>query len=201
MRRCGASTARSRSLVDVLPVEPVTPMTCAPSSRRQAVASFCRAFRGSSAARTTPVAPPCPPAARRAAGRRAPPRPRPRAPRRERAAVDVRTGQADEQRAGADGARVDRHALRPAAAPVRAGTAAMAAPAADATVSGVHCFIGRTRGVESRSPQDFTRDGHIVSSGRQTDTPQALAHDGDVVKRDLAAGLRTPGPARVPCRR
>ena len=97
----GARTANSRSLVDVLPVEPVTPMTWAPSSRRQAVARFCRAFRGSSAARTTPS---CAWFASRlrVIGRDE------HAPGsgleglgREGAAVDVRAGQADEQGSGA----------------------------------------------------------------------------------------------------
>ncbi len=49
VRRCGASSASSRSLVEVFPVDPVTPMTVAPSSSRQAAARLCRAASGSSA--------------------------------------------------------------------------------------------------------------------------------------------------------
>src|SRR3954469_7073892 len=54
-RRCGASIPASRSFVEVLPVEPVMPITCAPSARRHAVARRPNAESGSSAARTTPV--------------------------------------------------------------------------------------------------------------------------------------------------
>ena len=54
VRRCGLRSASRRSLVEVLPVEPVTPITCAPSSRRHAVASAWSACSGSSAASTTP---------------------------------------------------------------------------------------------------------------------------------------------------
>src|SRR3954451_16202001 len=53
-RRCGASIPASRSFVEVLPVEPVMPITCARSARRHAVARRPSAESGSSAARTTP---------------------------------------------------------------------------------------------------------------------------------------------------
>src|SRR3954449_11614026 len=53
-RRCGASIPASRSFVDVLPVEPVMPITRARSARRHAVARRPSAASGSSAARTTP---------------------------------------------------------------------------------------------------------------------------------------------------
>src|SRR3954452_11567072 len=54
-RRCGASMPASRSFVDVFPVDPVTPMTCARSARRHAVASRPSAASGSSAASRTPL--------------------------------------------------------------------------------------------------------------------------------------------------
>ncbi len=44
------------SLTDVFPVEPVTPTTGQPSSRRQARATRCRASSGSGAAKTQPGA-------------------------------------------------------------------------------------------------------------------------------------------------
>src|SRR4051812_4791618 len=53
-RRCGASSAAISCFVDVLPTEPVTPITSASSSRRQAVASRCSAVSGSSATSTAP---------------------------------------------------------------------------------------------------------------------------------------------------
>ena len=56
VRRCGVRTAFSRSLVDVLPVDPVTPIIRALSWRLQAVARRWSARSGSSAARTTPGA-------------------------------------------------------------------------------------------------------------------------------------------------
>src|SRR4051794_19039028 len=59
VRRCGRSIPESRALVDVLPVEPVMPITSAPSSRRHAVARRWRADSGSSAVRTVPWAGAC----------------------------------------------------------------------------------------------------------------------------------------------
>src|SRR4051794_23976157 len=53
-RRCGASIPASRSFVEVLPVDPVTPMTRARSARRHAVARRPSAPSGSSAASSTP---------------------------------------------------------------------------------------------------------------------------------------------------
>ena len=52
VRRCGVRIALRRSLVDVLPVEPVTPMTWGLMCRRHRVASCWRAFRGSGVLRT-----------------------------------------------------------------------------------------------------------------------------------------------------
>src|SRR3954451_3437053 len=53
-RRGVASIPASRSFVEVLPVEPVMPITCARRARRHAVARRPSAESGSSAARTTP---------------------------------------------------------------------------------------------------------------------------------------------------
>src|SRR3954452_18298543 len=53
-RLCVASTPASRSFVEVLPVEPVIPTTCARRWRRQAVARRPSACSGSSAARSAP---------------------------------------------------------------------------------------------------------------------------------------------------
>src|SRR3954454_17588914 len=53
-RRCVASIPASRSFVEVLPVEPVMPTTCACRWRRQAVARRPSARSGSSAARSAP---------------------------------------------------------------------------------------------------------------------------------------------------
>src|SRR3954447_25753918 len=53
-RLCVASIPASRSFVEVLPVEPVIPMTCARRWRRQAVARRPSACSGSSAARSAP---------------------------------------------------------------------------------------------------------------------------------------------------
>src|SRR3954452_5068493 len=53
-RRCGASIPASRSFVDVLPVEPVMPITRARSARRHAVARRPSAASGSSEPGTTP---------------------------------------------------------------------------------------------------------------------------------------------------
>ena len=52
VRRCGVRIALRRSLVDVLPVEPVTPMTWGLMCRRHPVASCWRAFSGSGVLRT-----------------------------------------------------------------------------------------------------------------------------------------------------
>ena len=52
--RCGAIRAAIRSFVDVFPTEPVTPITCAPSARRQPRARPPSAATGSAAARTAP---------------------------------------------------------------------------------------------------------------------------------------------------
>ena len=54
VRRWGESSASSRSFVEVLPVDPVTPITFASSSWRQAVARRCSARSGSSAAISAP---------------------------------------------------------------------------------------------------------------------------------------------------
>ena len=123
-----ASIAARRSFVEVLPVEPVMPMTWAPSSRRQARASACSAASGSSAA------------SRHARRRRVgvvgadedAPGARVQRGRREAPAVDALAAQADEEVARADVARVDHHALGPARRPGRAGTR-IRAPAASAT--------------------------------------------------------------------
>ena len=96
VRRCGRSIPASRSFVDVLPVEPVMPMTCAPSARRHAVARRCSAASGSSAASSAPGSRTARP--RRARARRArPTRRRASACGGEAPAVDVLARQADEQ--------------------------------------------------------------------------------------------------------
>ena len=53
-RRWGASIARSRSFVEVLPTDPVMPITCAPMRRRCARASACRDTSGEWDVRTAP---------------------------------------------------------------------------------------------------------------------------------------------------
>ena len=104
----GATIAASRSFVEVLPVEPVTPMTLAPSSCRQATASACSAASGSSASRTrsperllpgatrTPHAPACSAAAAKAPPSTCSPRsPTKRSPgRTSRESIVTRSGRA-----------------------------------------------------------------------------------------------------------
>ena len=179
VRLWGARTARSRSFVDVLPVEPVTPMTCAPSSRRQAVASLCRAFRGSSALRTTPVE------SARASG--------------SACSGVVSTPQAPDSRAfaakappstfapgrptnRAPGPTTRESMVTNSRPPVCPNARATSAPAADATVSSVHCFIWWG----SRRWKPFPAGSHARRSHRRTGS---------------FCRLRTPGPARGPSRR
>ena len=88
--RRGAMSAASSCFVEVLPTEPVTPITAASSSRRHAVASRCSAASGSSAAST---APPESPAA--CSGETSTPHaPAPKRIRSEPPAVHVLAGQA-----------------------------------------------------------------------------------------------------------
>ena len=92
-RRWGASSAAISSLVEVLPTEPVTAITRAPSSRRHARPRRPSAASGSSAAST---APPDSSAAQARRDEHAP-RTRLQRPARELAAVRPRAHQADEQ--------------------------------------------------------------------------------------------------------
>ena len=97
------------SLTEVLPTEPVTPRTRAPSARRQARASDCIAASGSATAKTQ--APPRPP--RRARGRTTtPPGPGRDRRRGELAAVAAGAAQAEEEVAGAAGRGIDRRPQR-----------------------------------------------------------------------------------------
>ncbi len=109
-RLAGASSETRMSLVVVLPVEPVTAITCAPSSRRHAVASRCSAASGLSAASTVA----CEASSRwRVLGRREhTPRPVGERLRGELAAIDVLASETDEQRAWAGLAGVDHDPLR-----------------------------------------------------------------------------------------
>ena len=126
--RWGAISAAIRSFVDVLPTEPVTAITCAASSRRQARASAPSDATGCSAASTAPASPP--PAASRAQTGAAS---TPQAPARSASAANrppsTRSpGQRDEQVAGLDRARVDHDARRALGGAVDAAHAARRRP-------------------------------------------------------------------------
>ena len=154
--RCGAIIAAIRSLVEVLPTEPVTAITCAARSCRQARASAPSAGTGVSEAITAPVV--------ALVGQQLvdPVRLDHDAPRAglergggERAAVDLLAREAEEEVAGRDGARVDhraRRAARRAAAgglahELRAGRArhALGAPVLHARSSHLRLAAPRAR--------------------------------------------------------
>ena len=99
--------------MDVLPVDPVTPITLALRSLRQPVARLCRDFSGSSAARMTPVVFGFPGVFGVLGGRQHAPGAGGQGLRGEAAAVGVLAPEADEQGAGAGVTGVDRDVLGP----------------------------------------------------------------------------------------
>ena len=169
--RCGASIAARRSFVEVLPVEPVIAddlraERAAPRAWRAAAARRAgrrrraarragaqRAASACSGATSTPHAP----AASACAAKRPP--------------STLLAGEADEQVAGADVARVDRP-RGPAPGCVRRA------------------------GATSRAPRGLRRRAQATSRARSASRATV-----DVVERAPCARPRTPGPARGPCRR
>ena len=160
-------TRPTMSLVEVLPVEPVIAITCAPSARRQARASPCRPRSGSGWASRTPGPAPAP----RARARRARPRPRPAAPPCDAPPSARVAAQTDEQVSGADLARVDR---RPATVPRGAAARRAEQPRAG----------GRATRAES---QFLMRRTAPPAGARAEQPPQRLARHGDVVEGQLLA--------------
>ena len=143
----------------------MTPITRAPSSRRQAVASVCSALSGSSAVSTAP--PPGAESALACSADQHSPRPGLERSRREPAAVLALTPETDEQGSGARIARVDRDALWPVAVVWRGDQ-----PGAGRGGDLLGC------------PAPHRRLAPDACSA-----PSALAGHRHVVERDLAPGL------------
>ena len=164
--RWGAISAAIRSFVEVFPTEPVTAITCAARSRRQARASAPSEATGCSAASTAPasvargrVARPAgrgdhaPGAGAQGVGGEAP-------------AVDALAREREEQVARLDRARVDHDARRPLAGAVDAAQQLRARRAGDPLVG----------------PVPHARPSPAAARHR----PQRRARDLDVVERLLA---------------
>ena len=178
------SSARAMSLTEVLPTEPVTPTTRAPSSRRQARASACSAASGSSTAKTHPSRS-CSVRYPARGDPNAAPTTTPQAP-----GVDRRRGELGRRRASRRAGR-------------RRGRRARPRPE---SIDGPRRRTGRAPGQDlgpDRRRDLLRGEVHPGPRGRAC-TPAACAAPRGRPRgrrRGPCARPRTPGPARAPCRR